>query len=115
MPQALNPKEIFHNIQSYCLAKEEAIEDYPWGDTVWKVGGKLFAGSRAEHATVTVKATLDEQAVLVQHPDIEIAHYVGRFGWVTINIKDEETLALARHLIDGSYSAVRPKRKRRPA
>jgi hypothetical protein len=34
---------------------------------------------------------------------------------VTIDIADEATLALAKQLIDESYIAVGPKRKRQPA
>jgi predicted DNA-binding protein (MmcQ/YjbR family) len=112
---SLSKKEVFESIRTYCLAKESATEEYPWGDVVWKVSGKMFAGGCEGQNSVTVKSTLDEQAVLVQHPAIEVASYVGRFGWVTIHISDKATLKLAQHLIDGSYEAVRPKRKRAAA
>lgn len=97
-------------IRKHCLSKPNAIEDEPWpGDTAWKVNGKIFAmGGRT---AVTVKSTLEKQAALIMHPNISKAAYVGRFGWVTIDLKDKETLDLAIDLIDESYNAVRPKRK----
>lgn len=111
----LSSKEVFKSIRDYCLKKDGAVEEYPWGDVAWKVNGKMFACSSDGSNCVTVKTSLDEQAVLVQHPSIEIAHYVGRFGWVTIRIADRKTLKLTESLIDGSYDAVRPKAKKRAA
>ncbi len=109
---SLAQKQVFAAVREHCLAKEGAVEEYPWGDVVWKVSGKMFAAGGETSSRVTVKATLDEQAVLVQHPAIEAAAYVGRFGWVTITISDQATLKLAQHLIDESYTAIRPKKKR---
>ena len=104
----MSPKQVFAQIQAHCLGKPGAVEDYPWGDVVWKIGGKLFAGSAQDAAAVTVKASLEDQAVLVQHPAISIAKYVGRFGWVTIEIGDPDTLDLARKLIDDSFASLAP-------
>ncbi len=103
---ALSPKEVFSRLQQHCLAKPDAVEEYPWGDVAWKVRGKLFAVSGQGAAGVTVKASLEDQAVLVQHPAIRSAPYVGRYGWVSIEIGDKETLALACQLIDESYAGL---------
>jgi len=99
-------------IRNHCLAKPGAIEDEPWpGDTAWKVKGKIFAmgGKKA----VTVKSTPEKQSALVLLPAISKAAYVGRFGWVTIELQDKETLDLALDLIDESYAMVAGKRKAR--
>jgi predicted DNA-binding protein (MmcQ/YjbR family) len=103
---ALSGKAVFARLQRHSLDKPGAVEEYPWGDVAWKVRGKLFAVTGQGAAGVTVKASLEDQAVLVQHPAISIAPYVGRFGWVSIEIGDEETLALACKLIDESYAEV---------
>lgn len=103
---ALSGKAVFARLQRHSLEKPGAVEEYPWGDVAWKVRGKLFAVTGQGAAGVTVKASLEDQAVLVQHPAISIAPYVGRFGWVSIEIGDEETLALACKLIDESYAGV---------
>jgi predicted DNA-binding protein (MmcQ/YjbR family) len=106
-------EEAFSRIQSACLAKPGATEDYPWGETVWKVGGKMFAAWGSD--SLGVKSTLEKQAVLIQHPHIKVAAYVGKHGWVSITVADEDTLELALKLIDESYDLVvagLPKSKR---
>lgn len=95
---------VLEAIRAHCLQKSGAWEDNPWGDTVWKVGKKMFCAGGGK--SVTVKSTLDKQAALVMHPNIEVAAYVGRYGWVSISIDDQETLELALELIDESYESV---------
>ncbi len=97
-----------HELAEYCRAKPGAFEDHPWGDTVFKVGakGKIFCGLDSANARVTVKSTVDKQSALIQHPDIEVAAYVGRYGWVTVTVNDLETLDLVHELIDESFSLV---------
>ena len=106
--------EVYARVREYCRAKPGATEEYPWGDVVWKVGGKIFAGSSDGSHRVTVKSTPDEQAHLVEHPAIEVAKYVGRYGWVTIEVRSKATLQLALELIDASYASTAPKRRKPP-
>lgn len=102
---------MFDAFRSHSMAKEGAVEEYPWGHVVWKVRGKMFAVGTENLGRLTVKSTLEKQAALVQHPSIEVASHVGRFGWVTITAEDRDTLDLALELIDESYEAVRGKRR----
>jgi predicted DNA-binding protein (MmcQ/YjbR family) len=107
----LEGAEVFARMRAHCMAKEGAVEEYPWGHVVWKVGGKLFAiGSQGENA-FTVKSTLEQQEALIQHPSICKASHVGRYGWVTITVDDEATMEIALELADESYDSVRPKRR----
>lgn len=102
----------FETVRAHCLAKPGAVQDEPWpGDHAWKVGGKIFAMGGSEK--FSVKSTLDKQAVLVQHPSISVASYVGRFGWVSIHVTDEDTLGLTLDLIDESYEMVATKASKR--
>ena len=64
-------------IRSYGLAKPNAVEDYPWGDVVWKVKGKMFAAGSEGSAEVTAKSTLEKQASLILHPNIRVASLRG--------------------------------------
>jgi predicted DNA-binding protein (MmcQ/YjbR family) len=98
-------------LRAHCLAKENVTEEYPWGDIVWKVKGKMFAATGEKAEAVSLKSTLDKQAVLIQHPDIEVAQYVGRYGWVSVHLRSEETLDLALDLIDESYDAIAKKKR----
>jgi predicted DNA-binding protein (MmcQ/YjbR family) len=72
----------------------------------------MFACGGLGHNTFTVKSTPDQQSLLIQHPAIEKAAYVGRFGWVTITVTDEATLELTQDLIDESYDQISPKQKK---
>ncbi|MEZ0324889.1 MAG: MmcQ/YjbR family DNA-binding protein [Fimbriimonas sp.] len=105
--------DVVEELRTHCMAKEDSAEDYPWGDVAWKVKGKMFACSSPESSRVSVKSTLEKQAALIQHPNIEPSAYVGRYGWVTVDVVDKSVLELARELIDESYAIVRAGKKKR--
>jgi predicted DNA-binding protein (MmcQ/YjbR family) len=111
----LPPEKAFATIQAHCMAKEDAVEDYPWEHVGWKIRDKLFCIGTQDQNVITVKSTPDKQAGLIAHPDIEVAAYVGRYGWVTITISDSDTLEVALDLIDESYDLVKPKRRKSAA
>ena len=112
----MKSQEVYGRIRRHCLAKDGVTEEYPWGDVVWKVRGKIFAGAEDGGNHVTVCSDPAEQARLVEHPAIEVAKYVGRFGWVTVTVRDAKTLSLALELIDRSHARVaQGKRASRPA
>jgi predicted DNA-binding protein (MmcQ/YjbR family) len=108
----------------YCLAKPGAWEDQPWeGDTVVKVGPKIFAfpATRKAGGTVGVKcaptrAEADEW--LHRYPDdASVTPYIGRSGWNTLRyggaIPDDEV----KEAVDESYRMIVAKlpKKDRPA
>jgi len=97
----------------HCAAKPGALEDHPWGETVFKVSGRVFAFlGGLDRGGVTVKVPPEELDVLLEHPRIERARYVGRFGWVSVTVADDETLDLVRGLIDDSYELISNPRRR---
>lgn len=101
--------DFFEAVRKHCLSKPHAVQDEPWpGDIAWKVGGKIFA-MWGSNGSACVKSTLDKQAALIQHPHISVASYVGRFGWVTIELPDKDMLDLTLDLIDESYGLIAAK------
>ncbi|HVT14378.1 MAG TPA: MmcQ/YjbR family DNA-binding protein [Fimbriimonadaceae bacterium] len=110
----MNP--YFERIRDHCLAKAKAFEDHPWGETVFKVApkGKIFCFCGSEGPAITVKSTLEKQAALIQDPNIEVAAYVGRHGWVTVHLREPDMLDLALDLIDESYDMIASKPKAKP-
>jgi len=98
--------ELSNSLKPYCLAKPDAYEDHPWGETVIKVApkGKIFCF--LGDGTITVRATLDEQAALTQLGGIVPAPYLARYGWVQVSLSEGENLGLAEDLIDRSYELV---------
>jgi predicted DNA-binding protein (MmcQ/YjbR family) len=104
----------FKELFAYCAAKPLAEEAHPWGETVFKIGGKLFVVlSDTDPARVTVKPNPAELEALLNLPFICRAAYVGRFGWVTVTIEDEDSLDVALRLVDQSYDAIAAKTRGR--
>jgi predicted DNA-binding protein (MmcQ/YjbR family) len=109
---------------AYCLAKPGAWPDEPWeGDTVAKVGSRIFAFLGGDEPPLTVglkcgptREEADEW--LARYPqDAGVMPYIGRSGWNTlrigVGIPDPEVM----EAIDASYEAVvakLPKRERPP-
>ncbi len=109
----MKPDVAYACVRVHCLAKKGVVEEYPWDDVAWKVRKKLFAVSSDGSHRVTVKSTLEEQSRLIEHPAVEIASYVGPYGWVTIAITSRTTCQLALELIDQCYERVTAKRPKK--
>jgi predicted DNA-binding protein (MmcQ/YjbR family) len=95
-----------HAIRELALSFPQTYEDAPWGFPVFKVGAnKLFAlliedGDRVE---LTVKLTQEERQIAELLPWVRPASHIGRYGWVTAAVTDEETLAAALEWLRESY------------
>jgi predicted DNA-binding protein (MmcQ/YjbR family) len=87
------------------LSFPETYEDSPWGHPVFKVGAnKMFATmGNDEPLRVTVKLTAEERQVALEFPFVEVAAYVGRYGWVTVTIAEAEALEAALEWLRDSY------------
>ena len=95
-----------NRVRELALSFPETHEDSPWGHPVFKVGNnKMFAAmSNAEDPlTLTVKLTPEEREIALTLPYVSVARYVGRYGWVTAEVRDEETLENALEWLRESY------------
>jgi predicted DNA-binding protein (MmcQ/YjbR family) len=101
----------FRALFEYASIKPDATLDHPWGDTVFKVGGKIFV--YLGRTACTVKPLPEELDMLLGRADVSLSKYIGRYGWITMSIKDDETLELAKSLIDDTYDQIAPKTKRK--
>jgi predicted DNA-binding protein (MmcQ/YjbR family) len=105
-------------VRDYCLAKPGAWADTPWeGDTVIKVGSKIFAflGS----SSIGLKCGPDRDVAdewLHRYPgDARAMAYIGRSGWNTLEIGGGIEDAELVEAVDASYDYVvsrLPKRER---
>ena len=86
----------------------EAWEDHP----TFRVRDKIFVITDYAGDGITVKATKDDQEALVAtHPRISVAAYVGRHGWVSVDLKGKGLdWAMVEDLIHDSYRLVAPKK-----
>ncbi len=93
-------------IRDLALSFPEAYEDAPWGHPVFKVGdNKMFAAMSDgdDPVSLTVKLTAEEREIALHMPYVGIARYVGRYGWVTATVIDEESLENALEWMRESY------------
>ena len=98
---------IEEQIRELALSFPESYEDRPWGDfPVFKVGqNKVFGWAviEDEAVNVTVKLTAEEREIAHLLPYVSTAKYVGRYGWITANVTDEESLENALEWLRESY------------
>jgi len=94
-------------IRELALSFPETYEDHPWGDfPVFKVGSnKVFAWLTVGPKSIelTLKLTAEEREIAQLLPYVSIARYVGRYGWITATVSDEETLEVGLEWLRESY------------
>jgi predicted DNA-binding protein (MmcQ/YjbR family) len=99
-------------LREFALSLPEAWEDFPWGERVAKVRGKVFVFMGGDESTlITVK--LDEShGHAASLPGVEPTRYgLGRSGWLNVPIDAEgATPELLCDWIEESYRIVAPKR-----
>ena len=109
-----NKSRYFQRIRRRCNALENAAEVYQWDCAVFKVKGKVFAICNTEKPlAISLKPKRQNLDAYLYHPAIDIARYVGRFGWVTITIEDKDTADLALSLVLESYEVISTQKGRR--
>jgi predicted DNA-binding protein (MmcQ/YjbR family) len=93
-------------IRELALSLPETYEDEPWGHPVFKVADNRMFASMSEEGPVvrlTVKLTAEEREIAHLLPFVSRARYVGRYGWVTAEVTDEESLEAALEWLRESY------------
>jgi predicted DNA-binding protein (MmcQ/YjbR family) len=101
-------------LRAACLACPEAYEDHPWGDTVYKVKGKIFVFMGEWKGTFGISAKLPvSAAVALMLPFAEPTGYgLGKAGWVSARFPPTDDIPIDMLLawIEESYRAVAPKK-----
>ena len=109
----MEPAAAADRIRELALSWPETYEDEPWGHPVFKVGAnRMFAGMGGGDGAVrrTVKPTAEEREIALLLPYVAVAQYVGRYGWVTATVTDEESLEAALEWLRESYWLNAPAR-----
>ena len=96
-------------LRELCLSFPGVTEQIQWGsDLLFKVGGKMFAATPLEPASVwlSFKAAPENFVELTERPNIIPAPYLARAQWVALENKDAlPPDELARRLRD-SYDMI---------
>ena len=114
----MRPKAVAERIRALALSLPEAYEDEPWGHPVFKVGNNRMFGAMSEDdgcVRLTVKVTAEEREVALLLPFVSPARYVGRYGWVTAEVTDAESLECALEWLRESYWLRAPESVREAA
>jgi len=102
-------------VRAFALSLPEAVEDFPWGESVAKVNGKVFVflGTEKRSSTRRVTVKLDEShghALSIEGGE-PTGYGLGPSGWVTLPLHAPGvTLDLLRDWVEESYRIVAPKR-----
>jgi predicted DNA-binding protein (MmcQ/YjbR family) len=112
MPKTMSPAEAA--LRKHALSYPEAREDFPWGERVVKVKGKvfLFLGKHEEMLGLSVKLPSSASFALGLPFASPTAYGLGKSGWVTARfaLREKPPVDLLKQWIDESYRAVAPKR-----
>jgi predicted DNA-binding protein (MmcQ/YjbR family) len=100
-------------LRRIALALPETTEVLTWEEhPTFRVRDKIFVICGATGDTITVKATKEDQAELVAtEPRVRIAPYVGRHGWVAVDLTGTGLdWSMVEELVRESYRLIAPKR-----
>jgi predicted DNA-binding protein (MmcQ/YjbR family) len=101
-------------LRRYALCFPGATEDFPWGETVCKVRGKVFVffGHSGTGLGLSVKLPASSLLALTLPFASPTGHGLGKNGRVSAQFtsRDAVPLKLLEKWIDESYRAVAPKR-----
>jgi predicted DNA-binding protein (MmcQ/YjbR family) len=101
-------------LRDFAMRYPEAHEDFPWGERVVKVKGKvfLFLGGKDDDLSLSVKLPSSGLIALGLPFASPTGYGLAKSGWVTARFgpKDKPPMEVLRAWIDESYRAVAPKK-----
>ena len=102
----------FDDVRRISLALPEVEEKLTWGtDVTFRVRDKIFAIGADEATSVSIKASLETQAELLEMDPATFAKsaYVGRYGWITVDLERVDP-GLLESLLREAWRRTAPKR-----
>ena len=104
----------FQDVREISMALPEVEEHVTWGtDVNFRIRNKMFVIGGEEADGISVKATPIAQAELIDlDPEtFSSAPYVGRFGWVTVDLARVDR-AMLEGLLRDAWRSTAPARMR---
>jgi predicted DNA-binding protein (MmcQ/YjbR family) len=113
----VKPAAAWKVLKKAAAAYPGAWEDHPWGDTVYKVGKKVFVFlgfDRGEGGFgLSCKLSHSSEAAITMFSfATPTAYGLGKSGWVSAHFekKDDVPVELLLQWLEESYQAIAPKR-----
>lgn len=107
-------EQIAAALRAHALSYPEVGEEFPWGESAFKVKGKVFVfmHCQAHELTFSVKLPVSRDMAAALPFTEPTGYGLGKHGWVTVHIKtgSEAPLEMLTDWIDESYRAVAPKK-----
>jgi hypothetical protein len=103
----------YEQVRGWVLAlpggREVMVES--WGHPTLRIGDKMIAGGAPDSPTMSIKASIQDQAELIAGaPETyAIADYVGRYGWVRITLATADP-GEVRRIVEDAWRRTAPKR-----
>lgn len=99
-------------IRKQALGYPETAEEFPWGESAFKVKGKTFIFMRDDDTGVSFSVKVpNSRDLALSLPGSEPTHYgLGAKGWVTLKPSSKTALHVLQFLVDESYRAIAPKK-----
>ena len=117
-PRKTNSKtknnDLMASLETLALGFPGTWADNPWGDSVVKVGKKIFVflGDNPEQQVITVKVPESHEHAMSFEGAVPTGYGLGKAGWVTIpvgGLKRDDAEVL-HDFVEESYRAVAPKK-----
>jgi len=101
----------FDKISALCLALPGTKLTMTWGSPHFRVADKIFCGFGAEdgRSVMGVKLRMEHAKQRVQEPRFWAAKYVGKHGWVSMDVDQRRSWDEVAALIRESYELIAPK------
>jgi predicted DNA-binding protein (MmcQ/YjbR family) len=100
-------------LRAHAFGMPEAWEDHPWGESVAKVGKKVFVffgmTDEADPPRITVKLPRSNDEALAMPFTVPAGYGLDRGKWVTVTPPADTPLDLLLGWIEESYRAVAPR------
>ena len=113
---AIPGRRVSKTIRELALSLPQTYEDAPWGFPVFKVAdNRMFAWLQDDPPRLTVKLAAEEREIAYMHPWVRTASHVGRYGWITATIDDDDALETALEWLRESYYLKAPAKLRNAA
>ena len=111
---AITRRRACKTIRELALSLPQTYEDAPWGFPVFKVAdNRMFAWLQEnDPVELTLKLDAEEREIAYLHPWVRTASHVGRYGWITATIEDDDALQTALEWLRESYYLKAPAKLR---